>query len=177
MAILATDEKKFTPAPVGVHQAVCVDVVNLGKSISEFKGKKTEVHKVQIIFQTEDKNPDTDKRFLVSHFLNLTLNEKGKMRPFLENWRNKKFTEEEIKQGFDLERLIGANARIQVLHNDKGYADISSIQPIGKNDTKLEPEDYVRRADRTENGNGSESAEDHVKTKDPDEWDEENPIF
>lgn len=172
MPIVATNEKKFTPAPQGVHQAVCVDVVDLGKSISEYKGKKTEVHKIQIVFQTEERNPETEKRFQVSQFLNLTLNEKGKLRPFLEHWRNKKFTEDEIKSGFDVEKLIGANARIQVLHNERGYADISSIQPIGKNDEKLEPEDYVRRADRSDNG-----SEDHVKSKDPDEWDEDNPIF
>lgn len=174
MPILATDEKKFTPAPEGVHQAVCVDVIDKGKSISDFRGKKAEVHKIQIVFQTEDTNPSTERRFEVSQFFNLTLNEKGKLRPFLEQWRNKKFTDGEIKQGFDVEKLIGANARIQVLHNERGYADIASIQPIGKNDTKLEPENYVRRADREESGNGDGNS--HVQ-KDPDEWDDENPIF
>lgn len=147
MPLIAKDDRRFQPAPEGIHQAVCVDVVDLGIVESEFQGRRTSRHMVRIVFQIEARM-ENGRRYTVSRMFNCTLNEKGNLRPFLESWRGRKFGAEEIKNGFDLETLIGVNARIQVLHNERGYADIVSIQPIGKNDPRLEPEDYVRQQDR-----------------------------
>ena len=63
MGITATAKNQnFTPAPEGVHQAVCVDVVDMGMVRSE--KFNNESHKVRIVFQLNEINPETSKRFL-----------------------------------------------------------------------------------------------------------------
>ncbi len=79
-----------------------------------------------------------------------TLNEKSRLRPFLEAWRGKRFTAEELK-GFDPDVLLGVNATIQILHvtkNDKVYDNISTIMKAAKGAPLLKVSDYVRVVDR-----------------------------
>ena len=81
----------------------------------------------------------------------LSLGEKSSLRPILEAWRGKKFTEEEL-EGFDLERLIGVNCQIQILHNKyqgKTYGNVQAVVPAARGVAKMEiPADYIRQAER-----------------------------
>jgi hypothetical protein len=149
MAIIARDnQKEFTPAPEGLHQSVCVDVIDLGMVETQWGLKPL----VAIRWQTESIDPETNKRFQVQNRYNLSLNEKSNLRKHLEAWRGKKFTAEELK-GFDLENLLGANCQLQLVHNisDNGrtFANVQAIVPLGKGMTKMRPEEYVRMKDRT----------------------------
>jgi len=50
----------------------------------------------------------------------------------LENWRNKPFTEEELR-GFDLKKLLGVSAKVKVVLNEKGtWNNIDYIDPAEK---------------------------------------------
>ena len=56
---------------------------------------------------------------------------------------------------FDLEKLIGANCQLNVVHNAKEidgeqvtFANITSIVPPSKGATRLDAENYTRRKDR-----------------------------
>jgi hypothetical protein len=154
MPIIAKDNRKeFTPAPEGLHQGVCVDVIDLGLVTGQY-GEK---HKVEIRWQLDlledasTSNPP--RRFMVTNRYTLSLNEKATLRKHLEAWRGKLFTEEELA-GFDLEKLLGVNGQLQIIHNlsEKGrtFANIQAIVPLGKGMTKIRPsEDYVRMKDRT----------------------------
>lgn len=150
MAIIAKDNKvNFTPPEEGIHQAVCVDVVDLGM-IDTRAGKQR--HKVKIVWELEAENPETKKPFLASRRYTLSLFKEAHLRKDLETWRARKFTPDEL-DGFDLERLIGANCQLQILHNpdDDGrvWANVQAIIPITKNMTKLAPSpEYVREKDR-----------------------------
>jgi hypothetical protein len=150
MALMAKAQGGFRPAPEGIHQAVCVDVVNLGLQKSVWQGRDTLRHMARIVFQIEARKPDGG-RFQVSASFNLTLDERGRLRPFLEAWRGRRFTDEELTHGFDIERLIGVNAYVQILHATRGgntYANIQSIMPPRLDEPKLGPESYVRVCDR-----------------------------
>lgn len=158
MPIYASYEKKdYTPAPEGLWQAVCCDVVDLGLVKDTF-GEK---HKVKLVWLIEENDPKTKKPFSVSKRFNLSLHEKASLRKDLESWRGRKFNQEELKK-FDLEKLIGANCQLSVVHNvkDEGevYANVQNIVSSRKDTTKLRvPDDYVRQADRDTNGNGFHS--------------------
>jgi hypothetical protein len=151
MAIIAKKKKtEFTPAPEGLHAAVCCDVVDLGLQQTPW-GEK---HKVEIRWQIEEVNPDNDnKPFLVSKRFTLSLHEKANLRSTLEAWRGRKFTEEEL-DGFDLEKLIGAVCQVQIIHNavDEGqvYANVQAVVPAAKNAVRLRVRDYVRVIEREE---------------------------
>jgi hypothetical protein len=148
MPIIAKDNRReFTPAPEGLHQAVCVDVTDLGLQATQWGEKQ----KVEIRWQLEEKDEETGKRFLIMSRYTNSLNEKATLRQHLEAWRGRRFTQEEL-EGFDLEKLLGVNCQLQVIHNIVGegrvYANVQAIVPIGKGMTKIRPEDYVRVVDR-----------------------------
>jgi hypothetical protein len=179
MAIIASSngDKSFTPCPAGVHQAVAVDVVDLGLLEVTFGGQTKQQHKVAVVFITDEVNPENGKPFMIQQRYTLSLNEKSNLRRDLQNWRGKPFTADELA-GFDLERLIGVNAQINVVHIQKPdgrvFANIGAIMPLARGMAKLPvPGDYVRRKDRepqASNGTGPVEMppEDFVFTSDED---------
>jgi hypothetical protein len=140
-------ESDFSPAPEGLWPAVCVDVVDLGIVQTAFGAQV----KIQIRWQLEEKDPKTNKRYLVVQSYTPSLHEKSKLRPLLESWRGKKFSADEVKQ-FDVEKLLGANCQLQIIHNikDEGrvYANVQAAVPAHRNAAKLRPEDYIRVIER-----------------------------
>lgn len=140
----------FVPAPEGLHQAVCVDVVDKGMVESTFNGSKSTRHRIQVRWQTEAINEKQGARFLVISTFTASLHKKSTLRGFLEAWRGRRFTEEELA-GFDLDQLLGVNCQLNIIHNNVDgtvYANVASIMPLGKGMSKLEPEQYVRVQDR-----------------------------
>jgi hypothetical protein len=162
--IIATagEQREFTPAPAGLHQAVCVDVVDLGMLEVTYGGKTKQQHKVRVVWQI-DEAMDDDKRFIVQKRYTLSLSEKATLRKDLESWRGKPFTRDE-EMGFDLERLIGVNCFLNVVHasrDGKTYANVASVVPLKRGMPTIAAENYVRVKDRTE---GSSSSHDEMST-------------
>jgi hypothetical protein len=163
MPIIVKDNRKaFTPAPEGLRQAVCVDVVDLGLVEGPWGAKPT----VEIRWELDLTHEETGRPFLVSKRYTLTLNEKGNLRPMLEAWRGRKFTQQELA-GFDLERLLGVSCQLQLVQvlTDRGglFANVQAVVPLGRGMTKLRPsEDYVTVCDRQAgpvNGTGAQDAD------------------
>jgi hypothetical protein len=160
MPILSKDStKEWEPAPEGLHQAVCVDVVDRGLKETPWGPK----HQVQVRWMLGEMLDTYDapqllrdgegKPFLVMQTYTNSLNEKARLRQHLDAWRGRKFTAEELKEGFDLERLIGAACQLQVVHDlsDSGrtYANVQAVVPLGKGMAKLDGDaEYVRDQDR-----------------------------
>lgn len=161
MAIIAKasgEGQSFTPAPVGVHQAVCVDVVDLGVLEVTYKGETKRQHKVNLAWQLNE-DRDDGKPYLVFKRYTLSLHEKAGLRKDLESWRGRKFTRDE-EMGFDLETVIGANCLLNITHNqvgDKTYANVSSVSPLMKGMPQMEARDFVRKVDRAPEDNASAS--------------------
>jgi len=64
----------------------------------------------------------------------LSLGENSKLRPLLESWRGRPFTESELK-GFDISKLAGVPCQIQILHETRDkrtYANVAAIVPWPK---------------------------------------------
>jgi hypothetical protein len=148
MAIIAKDGGEYENHPEGQYRAVCMDVVDLGLVENKTYGKMQ--HKVAIVFHSEAKMKD-GRPFEVWERFTLTLVENGRLRPFLQSWRGRAFTEQELA-GFDLEKLIGVQAYLQIIHNHSGgktYANVSTIMLPPKGVAKVAPtEGYERRKDR-----------------------------
>jgi hypothetical protein len=149
--IIATagETKNFTPAPPGLHQAVCVDVVDMGILEVSYAGKTKQQHKVRVVWQLEDTMED-GKPFIAQKRYTLSLYEKAALRKDLESWRGKTFTRDE-EAGFDIERLIGVNCFLNVVHVDKDgkvYANVAGVVPLKKGMPTITARDYVRVKDR-----------------------------
>jgi hypothetical protein len=149
MAIIAKGSGDFTPAPEGLWPGVCVDVVD--KGIVESKMYKPR-HMIQIRWVIDAEPPLADgKPHMAVRSFGLTLGEKSALRPFLEAWRGKKFTDEEL-EGFDVERLIGVCGQVQILHsktNGKTYGNVQAVVPYPRGMEKMAvPVDYIRQEER-----------------------------
>lgn len=151
MPIIATanETKNFTPAPEGVHQAVCVDVIDKGivesAFVDEKTGQKKFQHKIDLAWELNE-DRDDGKRFTVYKRYTLSLNEKATLRKDLESWRGRAFTRDE-EMGFDVETVIGINALVNVQHHTKGdktYANVISVMPLMKGMPKMAGRDYQR---------------------------------
>jgi hypothetical protein len=147
----------YTAAPEGLHAAVCVDVVDLGVVQGAYGAK----HKVRVVWQLDAADETHGRRFDVARVYTLSLHERAALRKDLESWRGRKFTEAEL-DGFDLEKLIGAPAQVQVTHDlgDDGtvYANVATVVPAVKGVPRLVPLDFTRWKDRASvrsNGNGA----------------------
>tara|TARA_R100001129_G_scaffold128764_1_gene90772 strand:+ start:2226 stop:2960 length:735 start_codon:yes stop_codon:yes gene_type:complete len=107
----------------GIYQGTCYSIVDLGTTDQEYKGvtsKKTRVHLCFEITHALDPESnsvtmDDGRPFAVFKTYTASLFEAAALRKDLESWRGKSFTEEELK-GFDISKLLGCTARIEVGH-------------------------------------------------------------
>lgn len=134
-------------APQGLQGAVCVDALDIGLQETPWGSKQ----KVMLIFEleTEDSNGE---RFLLQKRYTKSLNEKSNLRKDLERWRGKPFNPDVLRDGFNLEAVIGIPAMIYVDHREteKGtWAAVDSILPAP--DLFLRPSgNYLRAASNGE---------------------------
>lgn len=151
MAIVAKKESTFTPAPEGQWRAVCCDVVDLGIVETKWQEKIKKQHKIRVVFQIEEENPEIKKPYIVQQRFTLSMHEKARLREFLESWRGKPYSDGEAAKGIDVELMIGQNAVIQIAHNQKNgdtWANIMSIMKPMKGMEALAVREYVRVKDR-----------------------------
>ena len=142
MALTLSETASFTPAPEGVHGAICFMVADLGTQPTvDFKGNPKQVHKLQLAFEIlSDERMDSGQPFSISHRFTASLHEKSSFRPFLQSWRGKAFTEEELRK-FDVGKLLGAPCLLNIVHETKDgktYSNIGSISPLPKGMPKPE---------------------------------------
>jgi hypothetical protein len=141
----------FTPCPEGQHLVVAVDVINLGERVESFAGRPTRITpKAAIVYQIEEINEDTGKRFEIAVEKTVSMNPKAGLRLWLENWRGKKYTDEEAKKiGAPLHKLIGVNGLMTVEHKTSGsgrlYGVATNITPKPRGLVAITPHEYDRQ--------------------------------
>jgi hypothetical protein len=167
MPIIARKKSgEYSTAPEGLWQAVCCDVVDLGEVETQWGNKPM----VRICWIIEEVDPKTGMNYLVSQRYTLSLHEKSRLRPMLEAWRSRKFTDEEL-EGFDLEKLIGVNCQVQVIHNlsSQGgtFANVQAVVPAGRSAAKMTvPETYIRVCDREDKESASDDRTSEITDED-----------
>lgn len=131
MSLVIKEKENEYPIPEeGIFDAVCVDVVDIGKVETPWGPKE----KVTIMFEL-DAQDEEGNRYVVGKRYTKSLNEKSNLRGDLSRWRNRKFKPRELSSGFDLEALNGVSAIVYISHNQtekRTYANIESILPPTK---------------------------------------------
>jgi hypothetical protein len=145
-------KSNFTPHSEGQHLALCVDTIDMGEKVEQYQGQPPKiVQKCVLMFRTGERNAeghivDIGKEFTVS------MGDKANLRKALEQWRGKKYTEAEAKDGVPLHKLCGQWALITVEHKVSGggntYGNINAIVGVPKQMMKDLPtfEAYERPA-------------------------------
>lgn len=134
---------EFIQVPAGMHLARCYKILDLGTQPKLVQGVTKFQRTIDVYFEVHGEDAEgnpmvTNKGepMSINGDYNFTLNEASKLTKHLESWRGKKFTEEERK-GFDIEKILGSWAMINVTanlskSNGKTYHNISDIMPVPK---------------------------------------------
>lgn len=130
----------YTPAPAGNHMSICTGVIDLGTQHNDaftYDNKSipaSDKPQVLITWELPLELIDIEgeqKPAGISNFYNASFNEKAKLRQHLESWRGVEFSEEELC-GFDIANVLGKPCMLNIIHNDKGRAKITSVSGIPK---------------------------------------------
>lgn len=129
MSLKLSEGSNFTPAPAGLHDAICISVVDLGMQSGPYGVKP------KILLQWELPNLLTDdgKPYTISRTFGANLHKQGSLRPILAAWRGRDFTPEELKQ-FDVVALLGKPVKLLIQHSTSAegrtYANVqATVKP------------------------------------------------
>lgn len=125
----ASSGGNYPITPEGVYTARCFKIIDLGTQWVEWAGDKKQQRKVLIMWELLDKDVrmEDGRPWAATKKYTNSLDERGRLRPDLEAWRGKKFTEDELAE-FDLMNVLGAYCTIQIVHSEDGkFANVNSI--------------------------------------------------
>ena len=132
-------EREIVPA--GNYIARCYSMVYLGTFKKEFQGKEKIKQTVQVGWELPTKiveyEKDGEKKSFpmsIGREFTLSMSDKGNLRPMLETWRGRAFTDEEA-QSFDVTKLLGVPCMLNIIHKiskttKKPYPFVASIAPM-----------------------------------------------
>ena len=136
LTIAETGTTDYTPAPAGTYTARCTSLIDLGSQTSTYEGEAKTAKKVMLSFEITDceARRNDGSPFIVSKRFTASLHAKAGLRKFLESWRGRPFTPEELR-GFDLKNVLGLDCLIGIVRETKGdrtYANLSSVMRMPK---------------------------------------------
>lgn len=139
----AKSQSNRPQAPEGNHPSICVQVLDLGTQKGEWQGKPKLNRKVRISWELPDEKAVFDEAkgeqpFLVSRTYNFSVSEKSTFRKDLESWRGRPFTDEEL-ESFDIEKLLGVFAMVNIVKNENGYSDVATVAALPKKMKEIMP--------------------------------------
>ena len=144
-------DAKYAPHESGQYTAQCVDCIDLGQKVQDFPGSTTKLAQVcALVFRTGERNEETGEYIDPSKEFTVSMNKKANLRIFLEQWRGKAYTDEQVEAGIPLHKLAGNHALLTISQkasrNGRTYASIVACvglpkELVGRAQTYT---DYVR---------------------------------
>lgn len=120
--------------PEGPKVARCVQVIDIGHQYSDFY--KTTKPKVVVGWELPTclatEGDRAGEPMLVWRRFTLSLHENSALRPLLEAWRGRSFTDQEL-EGFDVQNLLDVPCQVNITHRKDGkkiYADVGSVSKL-----------------------------------------------
>jgi hypothetical protein len=145
------NDSKFRPHDSGQFVAQCVDCIDLGDSVEQYKDQPAKLaHKCVLVFRTGERNEETGDYIDIGREFTVSMGEKANLRKFLEQWRGSPYTTEQVEQGVPLHKLTSQHALLtvaqQVSKQGRKYAMITACVGVPKQmkDGIGQYTDYVR---------------------------------
>lgn len=143
MPLTAPVGSSFEITPEGVYKARCIRIIDMGTTYNE--KFSVNQHKIMIMWELPEtqmaEGENKGLPFSATMFPTLSLHKKSNLRPFLESWRAKKFTDEEAIT-FDILKLLDHVCMLNIIHNEN-YANIAAIMPLKKDECPARVNDLV----------------------------------
>ena len=130
---IKSDSKEFEALPEGQHLGVCYKIIDQGSRNETYprdaepnsdntKKRKT----LSVTWEIPEQTMSDGRPMSISKTYTASLNENATLYKDLVTWRGKSFTKEEL-DGFDLDKMIGAPANLEIEHNANGNARVKAI--------------------------------------------------
>jgi hypothetical protein len=140
--MIISASQTFESAPAGVHTARLYRLVDLGTQTGDYQGKPTKARKLLLSFELlGDERMQDGKPFTISRRFTASLGEKAALRAFINQWRGRALSEDEIRAGYDVKKLLGASCLLNATESErdgKTYMNIASVMPLPKGMPKPE---------------------------------------
>jgi hypothetical protein len=130
-------DAKFKSHPEGQFVGQCVDCIDMGEVVQDFPDKpKYLAQKCALVFRTGEKNDETGEFIDVVGEFTVSMGENANLRKFLEQWRGRPYTQDQVDEGVPLDKLVGNWALLTISQkpSKKGrmYAVIVSAVGVPK---------------------------------------------
>jgi len=130
-----SNSKEFKNSPPGSHLGRLYKIIDLGTQQGEWEGKATYARKMIFYFELHGEDDkglplvnDDGKPLIVTKYYNASLGEKATLRKHLQTWLNLDFSK--MPEGFDLEKLLGKFAMINVTTYQKDGKTRASVEGL-----------------------------------------------
>lgn len=146
--------KTFELPKEGTVQAVLAEVRDLGMLDQVYNGKAKKVHKILFRWQLAEIDEEKQPKRIYERFT-LSLHEKAGLRK-----RIKEMTGKEPPPSLDVEKLVGFNNMLVVIHNEKDgktYANIAAVLKLPAGTPKLEIVPIKQKEESVPVGAGSDT--------------------
>jgi len=140
--MILTESQTFETAEAGVVVARAIHIYDLGTQTSTYEGKETKARKLLLGFENlgEERRNDGSP-FVHARRVTASLSPKATLRAMIGQWRGKALTDDEVKAGFDIKKLLGVYCLLnltEVEKDGKTYLNIAGISPLPKGMPKPE---------------------------------------
>lgn len=130
---ISSDNKELAVIPEGNHLGVCYKIIDQGSRNETYpreaepNSENTKKRKtISVTWEIPEQKMADGRPMSISKTYTASLNENATLHKDLVTWRGKSFSKEEL-EGFDLDKMIGAPANLEIEHNNNGNARIKAI--------------------------------------------------
>lgn len=132
--------EEFEKHPEGWVLGVCTRVIDTGTHWNDKKQK--DLRKIMIVFESANimSGGEFDGQpFLLFNNFNYSMYQNSMLCQFVENWRGRRFEAQDQADNFDLSKLIGQTAFMNIVHNENKFVNIQTIGPVPNDMTAPQP--------------------------------------
>ena len=129
MKLTEGNGKAFEKHPAGTPVCTLIKIIDLGTQEVTWQGATKYSHKIRFVWESTELMSD-NRPFIVQRDFTASLNSKGNLRPFLEGWRGRAFTEQELA-GFDPKVLVGMPCLLSLVE-DGEYTNVNASMRLPK---------------------------------------------
>ena len=123
----------FPECPTGLHPAVCYKLVDIGTQPNEkYPEKRQIILGFEIPGEMVEYTKDGETNEVpqtVSKFLTLSMHEKSNLRKIVQSWTGRVLSDADAAE-YDLSRMLGQAAYINVIHKPNGKATIETVMAL-----------------------------------------------
>jgi hypothetical protein len=123
--------ESFEKAPIGNHPAVLVAMIDMGHQMQEYGGNVTFPHRAYFVWElvTAQVSGTTGRNHVIGIDLTVSLNEKAKLRQWIESRVGKKMPDD---AEYDISKELGQKCLLDVIANKKGYPVVNGMKSVPK---------------------------------------------